>query len=164
MNFVIRPVTTNDIESIQEIAFATWPVAYGSILSHEQLEYMLDKFYSKESLENQIKENHFFHIAFFEEKPVGFASFSKIEAGIFKLQKLYVLPITQKTGLGLRLLKIVENEARKMEGSTLQLNVNKNNNAKLFYLRNGFEVIREEDIDIGQGYFMNDFIMEKNIL
>jgi ribosomal protein S18 acetylase RimI-like enzyme len=39
------------------------------------------------------------------------------------------------------------------------LNVNRNNKALGFYQKFGFVILREEDIDIGNGYFMNDYIM-----
>jgi ribosomal protein S18 acetylase RimI-like enzyme len=48
-------------------------------------------------------------------------------------------------------------------GKALQLNVNRNNKAIDFYKKHGFEIIREEDNDIGEGFFMNDFVMEKKI-
>ena len=157
----IRPATVADIPFIRQIAADTWPVAYGSILSKEQLDYMLEEMYSTKSLEAQMKEGHHFYLALLNDEPVGFAAFSKIEGSIYKLQKLYVLPTIQKTGMGLELLKTIESTALKTGCKRLQLNVNRNNNAKSFYERNNFEVIREEDIDIGSGYFMNDFIMEK---
>jgi ribosomal protein S18 acetylase RimI-like enzyme len=47
--------------------------------------------------------------------------------------------------------------------TTLQLNVNRNNPAKIFYEKLGFAVLNEEDIDIGNGYFMNDYVMQKMI-
>jgi len=54
--------------------------------------------------------------------------------------------------------------AMKIKGaSSLQLNVNRNNNAKVFYEKIGFAVIKEEDIDIGNGYLMNDYVMEKKV-
>lgn len=54
-------------------------------------------------------------------------------------------------------------ETIKSRGATsLQLNVNRQNPAQHFYKKLGFLVIKEEDIDIGSGFFMNDFVMEKN--
>ncbi len=48
-------------------------------------------------------------------------------------------------------------------GTALQLNVNRSNKARFFYEKLGFNVVREEDIDIGNNYFMNDFVMEKKV-
>lgn len=160
---VIRPASFTDIPFIQNIAQQTWRAAYASILSQPQLEYMLDKFYSTPSLEQQMKEHHYFFLALKQYVPVGFASFSKISGSTYKLQKLYVLPGEQKTGLGQKLLDTVETVAKSMGATRLQLNVNRNNNAQRFYERNGFGILKEEDIDIGSGYFMNDYVMEKEL-
>ncbi len=157
----IRPASFEDIPFIRDIAAKTWPVAYGSILSKDQLAYMLEMMYSQQALEQQMKDRHYFFLALLNYEAVGFCAFSKIEGSIFKLHKLYVLPGNQKMGLGESLLKVAETTSESMGGTHLQLNVNRNNKAQHFYRKNGFEIIREEDIDIGNGYFMNDFIMEK---
>ncbi len=157
----IRPASFNDIPFIQQIAEETWPAAYSQILSGGQLRYMLDLFYSTASLENQMADNHYYFIAFQEFTPVGFAAFSQIEQQVYKLQKIYVLPGIQRLGAGKALLKVVEETAKSMGGIRLQLNVNRQNKASDFYQKNDFKIIKQEDIDIGRGYFMNDFIMEK---
>ncbi len=158
---VIRPASFNDIETIRLIAQQTWPNAYGQLLGAQQVVYMLSLLYSYEALEKQMQENHYFFLALKDYKPIGFASFSATEKNIFKLQKLYVLPQQQKTGAGLALIKTVEQIVKSMGGSTLILNVNRKNNAKQFYSKLGFTIKQEEDIDIGSGYFMNDYVMEK---
>ena len=52
-------------------------------------------------------------------------------------------------------------EAQRQKNVALFLNVNKYNNALHFYLKQGFFKIREEVIDIGNGYVMDDYVMEK---
>lgn len=163
MDISIRKASLEDAQSIQKLAKDIWPAAYGSILSKEQLEYMLDKYYSTDVLSKQIHDHHFFYLAFYNQSPVGFASLSMIEENKCKLHKLYVLPSIQKTGLGKQLLEKTEITAKEMGAKTLQLNVNRNNSARLFYERNDFSIIREEDIDIGNGFFMNDYVMEKKL-
>jgi ribosomal protein S18 acetylase RimI-like enzyme len=158
---VIRPAALADIPFIKDIANKTWPVAYGNILQHEQLQYMLDKFYSYSSLEQQIKNAHYFFLTLKNYDAIGFTSFSHIKGSLYKLQKLYVLPEIQKSGVGQALLQTVETVAKSMDGDKLELNVNRKNNARNFYERNGFSVIREEDIDIGSGFYMNDYVMQK---
>lgn len=124
---------------------------------------MLEKLYSVSTLEDQMKNGHYFFIALKNYQPVGFTSFSNVKQNIYKLQKLYVLPTEQKTGLGKVLLETVETVAKSMGAIKLQLNVNRKNVAKNFYERNGFTVVKEEDIDIGHGYYMNDYVMEKDL-
>lgn len=160
---IILPATINDIEAIQHIAFSTWPVAYSAILSNEQLQYMLDMFYSKESLASQINNQHQFIIAKTNNNIIGFASFNQININTHKLQKLYVLPSEQKTGAGKLLLNEVIRLTKEAGKTKLQLNVNRHNKAIGFYEKLGFEIIKEDDINIGHNYYMNDYVMELNI-
>jgi ribosomal protein S18 acetylase RimI-like enzyme len=155
----VRPVSLDDIPHIQSIAKTTWPITYGRILSAEQLRYMLDKLYSTQSLTQQIEHGHNFYMAIEKDNPIGFASFTHEYDVTYKLQKIYVLPTVQKTGAGKKLLQTVEDIVRRSNGEILLLNVNRFNPAKGFYEKHGFKIIKEEDIDIGSGYFMNDYVM-----
>lgn len=159
----IREATVADIPLIREIAGKTWPPTYEDLLGKDQVNYMLAKLYSHSVLEDQMNQQHRFLLAFRDHLPVGFTSFSLIDVYVFKLQKLYVLPVEQQSGLGRTLLQKVEAELKSMGAKQLLLNVNRKNAARGFYERNGFTVIKEEDIDIGNGYFMNDFIMQKDL-
>jgi N-acetylglutamate synthase-like GNAT family acetyltransferase len=105
----ITPATENDIPTIQQIAYETWPTTYGEILSAEQLKYMLDMMYSHETLSKQMQEGHCFFMAKADEKTIGFAGISPTEkTERWKLQKLYVVPNTQQKGTGKTLLTFVE--------------------------------------------------------
>lgn len=159
---IIRFADTEDINSIGFLAHQIWPATYGHILSEAQLQYMLQMMYSPASLKKQMQEQqHVFMLAELEDEPVGFASFSETQApGIFKLHKIYVSTAIQGKGLGKALLAAVIEEIKTLGATALQLNVNRNNKAKEFYERQGFTVIKEEDIDIGNGYLMNDCVME----
>lgn len=159
----IQEATTKDIPVIASLARQIWPDAYGAILSTAQLDYMLDLIYAHSALQQQMEDQHqCFLIASIETAPVGFAAFSKIaEPGIFKLHKLYVRTDIQGKGLGKALLDAVEQRIKALHATALHLNVNRHNKAKLFYEKHGFYVIKEDDIDIGKGYFMNDYIMAK---
>lgn len=122
---------------------------------------MLATMYNTDTLKRQLEEGHHFALAESEGKVVGFAGYSPTEEqGVFKLHKLYVLPNTQKEGAGKALLTHVMEHAQSAGATRLQLNVNRFNNAKQFYEKKGFQVIREEDNDIGCGFFMNDYVME----
>jgi GNAT superfamily N-acetyltransferase len=159
---LIRPADLDDINTIGFLAQQIWPDTYGGILPPEQLKYMLKLIYSPRSLRRQmVDERHQFLIVEQTEEPIGFASWSVTsEPGIFKLHKLYVLPGRQGKGLGKTLLQFIFETIRPEGATRLRLNVNRFNKARQFYERMGFAVVGEEDIDIGHGYFMNDFIME----
>lgn len=161
--FTIRKATAADIPLIREMAYTIWPVTYGNILSKDQLDYMLTLLYSETALLKQMLDGHQFILACDDEETVGFASSSEIGPGIFKLHKIYVLPSQQGKGTGKFIIGYLAAHFKSQGGRILQLNVNRHNSARQFYEKLGFMRIREEDIDIGNGYFMNDFVMEKQL-
>jgi ribosomal protein S18 acetylase RimI-like enzyme len=61
--------------------------------------------------------------------------------------------------LGSTMINYVINDIKASGACSLELNVNRNNPARLFYEKIGFKIAYEEDIDIGQGYYMNDYVM-----
>jgi len=161
----IRPGELEDINSIGFLAQQIWPETYGHILSAEQLKYMLNLIYSPASLRKQMLEDkHQFLIVEQDGEAIGFASWSATgEPGVYKLQKLYVLTGRQGKGLGRALLQYIFEAIRPLGATTLLLNVNRHNKARQFYERMGFVVVKEEDIPIGNGYFMNDYVMEVRV-
>ena len=156
-----------DTGTIRDIAYCTWPVAYAEILSPEQLKYMLELFYSQEALTKQlVQQGHRFIILYEEGNAAGFASFSeknKEAPSMWRLHKLYVLPDQQGKGFGQTLLKQLTMIVSSEGGTSIELNVNRRNKALHFYTQAGFVISGEEDIDIGNGYFMNDFVMVKQL-
>ena len=164
----IREAKEADLGIINRLAHATWPDAYGKIISPGQLNYMLELIYSEAALTNQIKNlRHKFIIIYDKSDPVGFASFSLKNATdltLYRLHKLYVLPNQQGKGTGGCLTTYIVDEIKKTGASVLELNVNRHNSAVSFYKKKGFVVVREEDIDIGNGYFMNDYVMQLRIV
>jgi ribosomal protein S18 acetylase RimI-like enzyme len=162
--FKIKNASVNDISLIHELTFKVWPQTYAAILSQEQISYMLDMMYSEAALKKQMTEEACrFLIVYDDDDPVGFASFSEIKPRIFKLHKIYILSSQQGKGTGKFVLDFIINEIQQQGASALQLQVNKYNKAKSFYEKLGFAVIEEADFDIGNGYFMNDYVMEKQL-
>ncbi|MBC7418816.1 MAG: GNAT family N-acetyltransferase, partial [Pedobacter sp.] len=102
----IRKTTQQDIFLISDLAKKTWPSAYLEIIGQAQIDYMLDKMYSEVELSNQMEEGHIFLIAEQNGQAIGFAGFSLINphTQTYKLHKLYVLPETQGSGLGKKLI------------------------------------------------------------
>lgn len=160
----IRPATASDARTIRDLAEAVWWPTYRPILTEPQIQYMLDTIYDVQSIGSQIASGEQTYFIMLEgERPIGFASFSprKENPAIYKLHKLYCLPETKGKGYGSALLHEVEKAVHDAGKTILELNVNRYNPAKGFYEKMGFTIAGEEDIDIGQGYWMNDFIMRK---
>jgi diamine N-acetyltransferase len=157
---IIRDASTDDIKLIHNLAQETWPEAYSKILAPEQLAYMLELIYSESSLQKQFEQDHHFLIVEENKKPIAFADYNQLKDTIYKLQKIYALPAQQGKGMGKLLINHVIKKVREQGATALLLNVNRHNKAKQFYEHLGFRVISEEDIDIGEGYFMNDYVME----
>ncbi len=173
----IRNAFTDDIPIIRDIAYKTWPIAFRDILKAQQIDYMLDMMYSAASLAEQIDiKGHRFLLAFFydlentnnesghrECRYIGYSSYELNFSGTgkTKIHKIYILPKYQGSGCGKAMIKEIEKIARFNNNSTLSLNVNRNNRAITFYKNFGFKIINEENIDIGNGFFMEDFVMEK---
>jgi GNAT superfamily N-acetyltransferase len=160
----IRRAVTEDATTIRTLAEAVWWPTYTPILKREQIEYMLESMYDVDLIEQQIDTGEQTYIILqLDDVPTGFAAFSprKENPAVYKLHKLYCLPAKHRKGLGKQLLEKVE-EMILNEGKTiLELNVNRFNPAKGFYEKMGFIIAYEEDIDIGSGYFMNDYVMRK---
>lgn len=156
---------TTNYKAIREIAAMTWPKTYGEILSSEQIDYMFAMMYDIEALKKQAEEkHHHFIIAEEDGQNLGFASyeFNYLETKT-KIHKIYILPQTQGKGIGKKLLDFIAEKAIQNQNNALSLNVNRHNNAFKFYIKNGFEKVGEEDIDIGNGYLMEDYIMDKKL-
>jgi ribosomal protein S18 acetylase RimI-like enzyme len=156
----VRMVPKEDLWMVRELALQIFPVTYQDIVEAPQIDYMMDMFYSNENLVKQYDEGQVFLIIYLEEKPSGFAAFTRLDrAGEFKLNKIYLDTRIQGIGLGRCLLNDVVSRVRAAGGATLQLNVNKNNKAVGFYNAMGFTIKEEVLLDIGNGYFMDDFVM-----
>lgn len=164
--YQIINATNDHIDVIHSLAHEIWPHAYGSILSAPQMEYMLELFYSHSSLQQQMEiQHHSFILIKVENHFVGFASFCPHVENktIFHLNKIYVLPSEQGKHAGKQMLDYVIDQIKKENAVSLQLNVNRHNKAFHFYEKQGFIILREEDIDIGEGYWMNDWVMERKL-
>jgi GNAT superfamily N-acetyltransferase len=161
----ISEATVADFETIQMIARKTWPVVYGKILSKAQIDYMLDKMYSEATLFDNLNKGHCFLLAKEDSVCLGFASFEHryLNEKCTRLHKIYLLPESQGKGMGKMLLEKIKAFAKENHSDTISLNVNRFNKAHSFYKKMGFEIVAEEDLEIGNGYLMEDYKMEKKI-
>ena len=160
----IEIVEKKDLKIIQDLAHVIWPLVYDYMISKDQIDYMLDKMYSVSSLEKQMEEGDVFILLVEDEIPHGFASYHINHSDLrVRLHKLYVHPAAQKNGWGLKMLNHIFEEGRNQGKKEIELNVNRKNKSIGFYQHIGFEIEKSEDIDIGMGFHMNDFVMVKDL-
>ncbi len=127
---------------------------------------MLDLFYSEETLMDKLANiGHDFLVLKENEICHGFASYEHhyLNSNSTRLHKFYLLTEHQGKGMGKLMLDKIVALAKENRSDKLSLNVNRFNKAFVFYQKMGFEIIAEEDIPIGQGYLMEDYITEKQL-
>lgn len=161
--FSIRKANMDDRFLINDLASQVWENTYGRILTKDQLEYMFEMMYSPENLAKQMAEPELlFFIVYDGDTPSGYLSIEQKDESTYIFQKIYVLPRMQGTGMG---RYIIEQGVAYLKNIhphpfTIILYVNRENSAVGFYKHLGFEVIDVRDHHIGNGYYMNDYIME----
>jgi GNAT superfamily N-acetyltransferase len=163
----ILPAAEEHLPALAELAGVIWRAYYPAVISREQIEFMLARMYSQDTLRGEIRSQgvHFYRLLA-DGRFAGFASIGPTDqAGVMKLHKIYLLPEIHGRGLGSRLLKHCEAEARRLGAHRLILAVNKRNaRAIAAYQRNGFAIAESVAVDIGGGFVMDDFIMAKRFL
>lgn len=160
--FTIRKATVADCLLINQLAKEVFPATYRKILSPEQLDYMMEWMYAPSNLRKQMEEEgHVYFIALAEEEPCGYFSVQAQGEDLFHLQKIYVLPSFQGAHCGSFLFRKAIEYIKKVHPGAcfMELNVNRDNPAVNFYKRMGMKVVHEGDFAIGNGYYMNDYIM-----
>ncbi len=162
--YTIRQAIVSDAETIQKLAHQIWPSTYSSIISQEQLNFMLADRYAVAVIAKQIEESIQTYLLLIEDNvPVAFAAYSPDDdPDVYRLHKLYLLPSTQGKGYGRAILQAVAERVIAAGKNKLDLNVHRQNPAKSFYDKMGFKVLYEIDIPFGP-YFLNDYVMRKDL-
>jgi ribosomal protein S18 acetylase RimI-like enzyme len=166
MPMEIKPVRAADVEAIAALAREIWQSAYAEIISQAQIDYMLAQRYNAPRLLEELgKSGYWWDQAFVDGARVGFSSCCLTDVpGEIKLDKVYVHPSQQRSGIGGALIDGALAHGREAGCSTLILAVNKQNaRAIAAYEKRGFAVREAVRVDIGGGFVMDDFIMARSI-
>lgn len=159
-----RKALVSDIPTIQHIAEAAWRPTYSHILTEEQTLYMLDMMYGTEVLTKQIDSSIEFYLAENENQIIGYFSLEITEPGIMKLHKIYLDSAQKSKGAGTQIIDYIKQIAIQKSIHRIELNVNKHNSAVQFYEKMGFIRAKEMVLDIGNGYVMDDYVMQLNLV
>lgn len=164
-NINIRQANRSDTAVIHRLAHEIWWPTYQAYIPHGQIKLMLALIYNEESLRAQMQAGQRFSIVSRNGDAVGFVGFQpkkSSEAGIMRIEKIYIQSFEQGKGTGRLVIDHVSQIARTENLHFLELNVNRNNPAKTFYEKQGFHVIGEVDT-LYHDYVLNDYIMQKQL-
>ena len=171
------------LEEVSELAKEIWTEHYSSLIGPAQTEYMIEKFQSAARIKKDIGENGYSYFAAYDDvvqlavqnvvqKPVGYLALQPHENELF-ISKLYVQKEYQNRGIATEMilfsltfakenmrLKKRNRDGPDYEKPSLRLTVNKGNLGSIaFYKKAGFEISEGIVTDIGDGYFMDDYVM-----
>lgn len=160
----IEVATQEQISTLEKLAHEIWTEHYTPIIGREQVEYMLNKYQSRDAIFSQIKdEGYKYFLIESERKAIGYIAVLEKEESLF-LSKYYVHISHRKKGIGKKALDFIEQLARNMNLKKIYLTVNKNNKIAItVYEKMGFRNTGPIVTDIGNGFVMDDYKMEKNI-
>ena len=155
--------TPDSLAVVRDIAAEIWPETFRTILPPEQIPYMMKMMYAPEVMAGELAAGVRFDVLYIGEVPAGYVSYSRFDLpGVAKLHKVYLLSRFHGRGYGTLMLEHACRRCRELGFDRVRLNVNKyNSRAIAAYERNGFARVESVKIDIGGGFFMDDYIMEK---
>lgn len=161
----ILPATTpDDLKTLCSLADEIWHEHYQTILTAEQIDYMVEKYQSLHAVTDQVNHQGYqYFLLEFEGEPVGYFGVVPEKSKMF-LSKIYVRRNARGHGAATAVLNYLEEWCRKESMNAIWLTVNKyNSNSIAVYQKFGFQTVRDQVTDIGNGFVMDDYIMEKVI-
>ncbi|HPK09325.1 MAG TPA: GNAT family N-acetyltransferase [Saprospiraceae bacterium] len=154
-------ITTDEYLDFKKLVDKIWPSYFSSILSPDQIDYMMNMMYSQESFVADIANSCQYYFIELNHEKIGYLAYQlNFEPHTCKLHKFYLLEMVRGKGIGRKTISWVESQCKKSKNTGLILNVNRFNETVEIYRSLGFTVIKEIDVEIGRGYLMEDYIME----
>lgn len=160
---MIKPVVT--FEAIQTVAFLAhkiWNQHYVPIIGQQQVDYMLEKFQDEKAIKHQIENGYEYYIIEHQKNPCGYLSLvPNYDEKKMMISKIYIDSNFRNLNLGSQLMDFSFDEAKKRKSKLIWLTVNKNNRKSIeWYQKRGFIIKENIKIDIGNGFVMDDYLME----
>jgi ribosomal protein S18 acetylase RimI-like enzyme len=158
---IIPAISLSHFECIAQLADVIWREHYIPIVGKPQIDYMLEKYQSAKAISEQVNQGYEYFFITFDTTPVAYISIKK-EAKTLFLSKIYVLSIYRGKKIGKSAMDFIESKAKHYQLKTIRLTVNINNvNAIKAYEKLGFKNVGPLVTDIGNGFVMDDYQMEK---
>ena len=135
---------------------------YDPIVGKAQNDYMLEKFQSADAITRQLESGYQYYFVKTEGRDIGFLAFYPRGEALY-LSKLYLLKDERGKGYSRQMVDFIVGKAKSASLGSIELNVNKHNDAIRAYESLGFRMVRAEKNDIGSGYFMDDYVYALNV-
>lgn len=159
----IKALTENQLDTVDALASEIWHEHYEPIIGKPQVDYMLEKFQSKPVMKEQIKKGYIYYLVEEDGRNIGYIGIQPKEDELF-LSKLYIKSSERGKGHGKKAVQFLECLAREKKLKKISLTVYKDNVKSIAaYEKMGFKNLGSIVMDIGGGFIMDDFKMEKNI-
>lgn len=165
MTIQIKKVASeSDIQTVAHLAESIWNEYFPKIIGHEQTQYMISLFQSENAISAQIRMNEYsYYLIFDGNLPAGYFSVAVRGCEMF-LSKIYIKSDFRGLGLASIAFEFIENEARSCHLDHIRLTVNRGNDSSInIYEHRGFKIVDQQKLDIGHGFYMDDYIMEKPV-
>ena len=154
---ILLPGDDKEISEMSKMATAILRDYYDPIIGKAQNDYMLGLFQSEDAIRDQLSHSYRYYFVRENNTNLGFFAFYPREGALY-LSKLYLYKDQRGKGYSWQILEMLKTQAKELDLNRIELNVNKNNPTKYIYERLGFTVAREEKNDIGNGFYMDDYV------
>lgn len=166
-NLQFVPVTTSEqVATVAALAHEIWYEFYVPLIGQAQVDYMVGKFQNAQAMQAQIAQGYEYFLirrehASASHTDLGYCAVQEQPGRVMFLSKFYLHHAARGSGTGRRCMEFIEGLALGRGLSLLWLTVNKGNPSVQAYQRLGFRIAEELVMDIGGGFMMDDFRMEK---
>lgn len=152
-----------DVLAVSALAHEIWREHYAPILSRDQIEFMLETMQSPGPIRKQMDDGYIYELVQRAGRPIGYVAYKLNDpAGQMFISKIYLLKEERGRGYFRDIVSLLDGIAAAAKLSSMWLTVNRSNPSVGPYKALGFEIIREQDVDIGGLYYeMNDYVMER---
>ena len=151
-----------ELRKIAELADEIWHECFVDIITTGQIDYMVEKFQSLTAMCDQIDKQGYSYFSVYDDGELcGYIGVKPQEDDRFFLSKLYLRNDKRGKGIASLMLRKVFDEAASAGKKRVYLTVNKHNEQAIaVYKKTGFIIADVAVTDIGNGYVMDDYIME----